>query len=84
VKQISVREAKTHFSAVVKDIEAGEIIVVTRRGKPVIEMRSVDSHPVSQVSGISDSNPQDQAVDWTDLEVDELYGELISANISLR
>jgi prevent-host-death family protein len=35
VKTVGIFEAKTHFSALVNDVEGGETIVVTKNGKPV-------------------------------------------------
>lgn len=35
MQNVSVHEAKTHFSRLLKKIEAGEDIVITSRGKPV-------------------------------------------------
>jgi prevent-host-death family protein len=35
MKTVGIFEAKTHFSALVTEVETGETIVVTRKGKPV-------------------------------------------------
>jgi prevent-host-death family protein len=35
MKTVGIFEAKTHFSALVTEVEAGETIVVTKKGKPV-------------------------------------------------
>jgi prevent-host-death family protein len=38
MKSASILQAKTHFSALVKRVEQGERITVTRGGKPVAEL----------------------------------------------
>ena len=35
MKTANIAEAKSHFSALLADVEAGEEVVITRRGKPV-------------------------------------------------
>lgn len=35
VRSLSIAEAKAHFSECVRDVEAGEPVVVTRHGRPV-------------------------------------------------
>ncbi len=35
MKTVGIFEAKTHFSALVTEVECGETIVVTKKGKPV-------------------------------------------------
>jgi prevent-host-death family protein len=38
---INVAEAKAHFSELIARAEAGETIQISRRGKPVVELRPV-------------------------------------------
>ncbi|MFN3944083.1 MAG: type II toxin-antitoxin system Phd/YefM family antitoxin [Allosphingosinicella sp.] len=38
MKHVSIKEAKDRLTALVRDAEAGEHIVVTRNGKPVAEI----------------------------------------------
>jgi prevent-host-death family protein len=40
MQNVSVHEAKTHLSRLLKKIEAGEDIVITSRGKPVATLTS--------------------------------------------
>lgn len=40
-QHISLREANQHFSKYVKAVEAGEEIIITRRGEPVVRLTSV-------------------------------------------
>lgn len=48
MNEIPVAEAKNRFSELVKRVEAGEQIVVTRRGKPVACLVAVDESGDSQ------------------------------------
>ena len=41
MRQVSLREANQNFSSCIAEVESGEHIVVTRRGKPVAEIRPV-------------------------------------------
>lgn len=38
VHEVSVREAKTHLSRLLKQVEDGERIVISRRGTPVADL----------------------------------------------
>lgn len=38
VREVGTYEAKTHFSKLLDDVEAGTKIIVTRHGKPVAEI----------------------------------------------
>ncbi len=40
MRTVSVAEAKAHLSELIDRVAAGERLVVTRRGKPVLELRS--------------------------------------------
>jgi len=39
-RTVSVAEAKAHLSELIADAEAGETVVITRRGEPVAELRA--------------------------------------------
>ena len=39
-RQVSIAQAKDHFSEIVQAAERGEVVVVTRRGKPVARVVS--------------------------------------------
>ncbi len=41
MKTVGLFEAKTHLSALIEDAIAGKTTIVTRRGKPVAEIRPV-------------------------------------------
>jgi prevent-host-death family protein len=38
MKSVNVHEAKTHFSALLKKVEAGEEIVIAKAGRPVARL----------------------------------------------
>lgn len=44
---VSVAEAKAHLSELLNQVEAGEEIVITRRGQPVARLKAVDQPPKS-------------------------------------
>jgi len=46
MKSIGLFEAKTHFSALIQDAVNGKTTIITRRGKPVAEIRPLsDDRP---------------------------------------
>ena len=49
MKTANVAEAKSHFSALLTEVEAGEEVVITRRGKPIARII-----PESAVSSVFD------------------------------
>ena len=44
VREVGTYEAKTHFSKLLEDVQAGTKIIVTRHGKPVAEI--TPPHPL--------------------------------------
>lgn len=42
MKTVSTREAKTHLSRLLKRVEAGEVIVIARVGKPIARLVPVE------------------------------------------
>lgn len=52
-KTVTLRDANQNFSEYVRQVEAGEEIVITRRGEPVVKM--------SRVSGKRILTPEQQA-----------------------
>ncbi|MCG8460368.1 MAG: type II toxin-antitoxin system prevent-host-death family antitoxin [Holophagales bacterium] len=42
-RRISLREANQHLSRYVRDVEAGEALMITRRGKPVARLVPVET-----------------------------------------
>jgi len=46
MREISLREANQKFSTCIAEVEGGEHLVLTRRGKPVAEIRPFSSKHV--------------------------------------
>jgi prevent-host-death family protein len=42
VKTVSATECNRHLSKILRDVRAGETVIVTLRGKPVAEIRSAN------------------------------------------
>lgn len=51
MKQVTVYQAKTHLSALLAAVEAGEEVVVTRHGKPVARITAVAPPRIERVPG---------------------------------
>lgn len=43
--QVTIHEAKTHLSRLIAAVERGEEVVISRRDKPVVELRQVEPSP---------------------------------------
>ena len=41
--QVTVSEAKAHFAELLKAAEAGETVIVTRHGKPIVRIDRVET-----------------------------------------
>lgn len=77
MRQVQIAEAKAHFSALVERVEAGEEIVIARRGKPVARLipepkswrsaADVFRDAWSQ-GGLEIETPADLSVDPVDLD----------------
>lgn len=39
MKMVNTHEAKTHLSRILEEVEAGEVYLISRNGKPVAELR---------------------------------------------
>lgn len=44
-REATVHKAKTHLSRLLNDVEAGETVVITRRGKPVAKLEPIARRP---------------------------------------
>ncbi len=75
MKRLSVHEVKAHFSEIMRAVEAGETVIVTRHDKPVMEMRSVVGLPTPVLGAFADPASPHMEVQWTEEELDELFGE---------
>jgi prevent-host-death family protein len=81
VKTVSIHEAKTNFSKLVKRAEAGETIYIGAYGRPEVALKAVDAGEISAkkraaafgcMKGII---PPGFEVSWTDDELKEMFGE---------
>ena len=61
-RTVNIAEAKAHLSELVEEAAAGEAIVLTRRGKPVARMSSLDPprKPIeaARLRALTDSMPE--------------------------
>lgn len=55
-KSVSVAEVKAHFSDWVKEAEAGEPVVITRHGKPVVAL--VPASDMEQLRRLRSAGPE--------------------------
>jgi prevent-host-death family protein len=46
MKEVGVLEAKTHFSALLEEVTAGEEVTITRHGKPIAKLVPPEVTPV--------------------------------------
>lgn len=54
MRMVSIRDANQNFSRLVKEVEAGETVVITRQGKPVAELGPCNASKLD--------NPEERAV----------------------
>jgi prevent-host-death family protein len=57
---VTLAEAKTHLSHLLDQVEAGEEIVITRRGQPIARITPVDKpkHPVKSLAEFRSRMPR--------------------------
>ncbi len=41
--RVTIHEAKTHLSRLIAAVERGEEVIISRRDKPVVELRAVEA-----------------------------------------
>ena len=54
MKTVGTFAAKTHFSALIDEVERGETILVTRNGKPVARIVPLEPAPTRRPMGFDD------------------------------
>lgn len=61
--QVTVAEAKTKLSSLLDAVEAGEAVVITRRGKPIAELvpRCSVRDLLPQLAALREALPEQQA-----------------------
>lgn len=62
MKSVNVHEAKAHLSEYLKAVERGETIIISRRNKPIAELRAlnpptVERRPVGLAEGDIEIKP---------------------------
>ena len=79
-KTVSIHEAKTNFSKLVKRAEAGETIYIGAYGKPSVVMTAVDQKVINailraQACGCMERSGElpDNPIEWTDEEIEEMF-----------
>lgn len=50
-KQVNIHEAKTHFSKLVEEVEAGAEITIARAGKPVLKLVKIEEPETNRKLG---------------------------------
>ena len=48
MKTVSAAEANRHFSKILRDVRAGETVIVTSRGEPVVQIQPPSRTPAEQ------------------------------------
>ncbi|MCL2721811.1 MAG: type II toxin-antitoxin system prevent-host-death family antitoxin [Treponema sp.] len=79
VNTISIHEAKTNFSKLVKRAEAGETIYIGAYGKPTVALEAVDQRDIraknraAAFGCMKDIIPDGFEIKWTDDELYEMF-----------
>ena len=69
-KQVNVHEAKTNFSKLIAEVEAGEEIVIARAGTPILKLVKIESALPPLVPGFAKGSvPQLSDDEWDELNV---------------
>ena len=55
IKTVNVQDAKTHLSALLARVAAGEHILLARNGKPIAQLVPIDPKPRRQLGFMSGS-----------------------------
>ena len=50
-KQVNIHQAKTHFSKLVEEVEAGAEITIARAGKPVLKLVKIEEPVINRQFG---------------------------------
>jgi prevent-host-death family protein len=83
-KQVNIHHAKTHFSKLVEEVEAGAEITIARAGKPVLKLVKIEEPKVNRKLGWA----SDLEIDWDaweepDEEMAKLWEKSINEPIEL-
>lgn len=70
-KQVNMYEAKTHFSKLAEEVEAGAEIIVARSGRPVLKLVRIEEPKVNRKLGWASHLSKDFDWDaWDELDKD--------------
>lgn len=77
-KQVNMYEAKTHFSKLAEEVEAGAEIIVARAGKPVLKLVKIEETKTNRKLGWAAHLFEDfdwDAWDALDIEVAAMWNQ---------
>jgi len=52
MREVGAFEAKTHLSELIAAVEAGEVVTITRRGRPVARLMPIAESSAERVSAV--------------------------------
>ena len=64
MRKIKIHEAKTHFSALIHDVEGGQSIIIARGDEPVAKLVPLDAVPSKRTLGYDLGLPYQIADDF--------------------
>lgn len=67
-KQVNIHAAKTQFSKLVEEVEAGAEVIIARAGKPILKLVKIESTPANRELGFA----KDLFADFNQAEWDAL------------
>lgn len=56
MKSVNIHEAKTHLSALIAAVEAGEEVIISRANKPVAKLVALAPKPRKRIIGLHKDN----------------------------
>lgn len=57
MRTVKIHEAKTHFSALIADVQGGEEIIIARGDKPVAKLTRIEPREGKRVLGYDEGLP---------------------------
>lgn len=73
MKSVNIHDAKTHLSALIAAVEAGEEVIISRANKPVAKLVAVESKPKKRQFGLHKGNVLYISEDFDDPLPDEFW-----------
>jgi len=52
MREVGAFEAKTHLSELIAAVEAGEVVTITRRGRPVARLMPVSANSAERIAAV--------------------------------